>query len=155
MKKLGREIRVKFIYTDELLKKLFQDRYEESWYQKMKEEFAVKEIIKFNPFYGDSYEKELLTFSHTFTFFSYKDIAETLKDYKDFVILEYRISDNNKDYFKSKEYGHVWACDVIGLNMKKCLEKYIDLEKRNYDIVNTKAGAKYSIKKVYYYGNKI
>jgi len=39
--------------------------------------------------------------------------------------------------------------------MEKCLEKYIDLEKRNYDIVNTKAGAKYPIKKVYYYGNKI
>jgi hypothetical protein len=116
----------------------------------MKEEFAVKEIIKFNPFYGDSYEKELLTFSYNFTFFSYKDIAETLKDYKDFVILEYSISDNNKDYLKSKEYGHVWACDVTGLNMEKCLEKYIDLEKRNYDIVNTKAGAKYSIKKVYY-----
>jgi len=155
MKKLGRQIRVKFIYTDELLKKLFQDCYEKSWYQEMKEEFAVKEIIKFNPFYGDSYEKELLTFSYSFTFFSYKDIAETLKDYKDFVILEYRITDNNKNYFESKQYGHSWACDVTGLNMEKCLEKYIDLEKRNYDIVNTKAGAKYPIKKVYYYGSKI
>jgi hypothetical protein len=57
MKKLGREIRVKFIYTDELLKKLY-DYQDESWYQKMKEEFAVKEIIKFNPFYGDSYDED-------------------------------------------------------------------------------------------------
>jgi hypothetical protein len=126
MEKLGREIRVKFIYTDELLKKLY-DYQDESWYQKMKEEFAVKEIIKFNPFYGDSYEKELLTFSYNFTFFSYKDIAETLKDYKDFVILEYRISDNNKDYFKSKEYGHVWACDVTGLNMENLMNSIVNL----------------------------
>jgi len=155
MNKLGRVIRVKFIYTDELLKKLLGDWHNESHYKEMKDQFTKKEIIKFNPLEGDAYEKELLTFSNTFTFFTYKDIAEILKDYKEFTVLEYRITDNNQDAFNRKEYSKCWACDVIGLNMEKCLEEYVNLEKRNYHVENTKAGAKYPVKKVYYYGSRI
>jgi len=155
MNKLGRKIRVKFVFNNELLKKLLGDYHNESHYKEMKDKFAKKEIIKFNPLEGDAYEKELLTFSNTFTFYSYKDIAEILKDYKEFTVLEYRITDNNQDAFNRKEYSKCWACDVIGLNMEKCLEEYVNLEKRNYHVENTKAGAKYPVKKVYYYGSRI
>lgn len=155
MNKLGRKIRVKFVFNDELLKKLLGDYHPESHYKEMKDKFAKKEIIKFNPLEGDAYEKELLTFSNTFTFYSYKDIAEILKDYKEFTVLEYRITDNNSDVFKRKEYSNCWACDVTGINMEKSLEEYVFFEKRNYHVENTKAGAKWPVKKVYYYGSRI
>ena len=155
MNKLGRVIRVKFIYTDELLKKLLGDYHPENHYKEMKDKFAEKEIIKFNPFDGDAYEKELLTFSNTFTFFSYKDIAETLKEYEEFTILSYRITDNNDDIFKRKQYARCWACDVTGLIMNKCLERYLDYEKSKYHIERTKAGAKHPVKTVNYWGEKI
>ena len=155
MKKLGRLIRVKFIYTDELLKKLLGDHHDESHYKYMKDKFAEKEVIKFNPFDKPEFEKELLTFSNTFTFFSYKELAETLKDYKQFTFLSYYITDNNSDIFKRKKYGTCWACDVTGLIMEKCLEDYVDLENRKYHIERTKGGAKYSVKTVNYWGEKI
>ena len=114
MTKLGREIRVKFIYTDELLRKILNNPTKEHLYD-MRDKFAKKETIKFNPFDKPAFEKELLTFSNTFKFFTYKDIVETLKDYKEFTILEYRITDNNEDAFNRKEYGRCWACDISGI----------------------------------------
>tara|TARA_X000001382_G_scaffold75711_1_gene52961 strand:- start:522 stop:989 length:468 start_codon:yes stop_codon:yes gene_type:complete len=155
MNKLGRLIRVKFICTDELLKKLLGDYHSEDHYKEMKDKFAKKELIKFNPFDKPAFEKELLTFSNTFTFFSYKDFAETLKEYEQFTVLSYRITDNNSDIFKRKEYSVCWACDISGLVMDKCLEKYVDLEQRNYHVERTKVGAKWPVKKVYYYGSRI
>ena len=155
MKKLGRLIRVKFIYTDELLKKLLGDYHSEDHYKEMKEKFAEKEVIKFNPFNKPEFEKELLTFSNTFTFSSYKELAETLKDYKQFTFLSYYITDNNSDIFKRKKYGTCWACDVTGLIMEKCLEDYVDLENRKYHIERTKGGAKYPVKTVNYWGREI
>ena len=155
MNKLGREIRVKFIYTDELLKKLCGDYHSEDHYKEMKEKFAEKEVIKFNPFDKPEFEKELLTFSETFTFYSYKDIAETLKEYEEFTILQYRITDNNDDVWKRKQYGLCWACDISGLIMNKCLERYLNYEKQKYHIERTKAGAKHPVKTVNYWGEKI
>ena len=154
MTKLGREIRVKFIYTDELLRKILNNPTKEHLYD-MRDKFAKKETIKFNPFDKPAFEKELLTFSNTFKFFTYKDIVETLKDYKEFTILEYRITDNNDDAFNRKEYGRCWACDISGLVMDKCFEEYVDLEQRNYHVERTKVGAKWPVKNVYYYGSRI
>ena len=154
MKKLGRKIRIKFIYTDELLKKILDNPTNEHLYE-MRDNFAKIERIKFNPFDKPEFEKELKTFSNTFTFFSYKDFAERIKEYEKFTILQYRITDNNDDPFKSKQFGLCWACDITGLNMQKCLEKYIDLEKSKYEIENTKPGAKYNVKKVFYWGKEI
>ena len=155
MTKLNRVIRVKFIYTDELLKKLLGDYHPESHYIEMKDKFAKKEIIKFNPFDKPAFEKELLTFSNTFTFFSYKDFAETLKEYEKFTVLSYRITDNNEDSFKRKQYSECWACNITGIKMDKAFETYIDLEKRKYHIERTKAGSKYPVKRINYYGEKI
>ena len=155
MTKLGRVIRVKFIYTDELLKKLFGDYHPESHYKEMKDKFAVKETINFHPLDGDAYEKDLLTFSNTFTFFTYKNIVETLKDYKEFTILEYRITDNNDDAFNRKEYSRCWACNISGIVIDKSLERYVEKEKSKYEIEYTKPGSKYKVKKVYYWGKEI
>ena len=155
MIKLGRVIRVKFIYTDELLKKLFGDYHPESHYKEMKDKFAVKETINFHPLDGDAYEKDLLTFSNTFTFFTYKNIVETLKDYKEFTILEYRITDNNDDAFNRKEYSRCWACNISGIVIDKSLERYVEKEKSKYEIEYTKPGSKYKVKKVYYWGKEI
>ena len=155
MTKLNRVIRVKFIYTDELLKKLLGDYHPESHYIEMKDKFAKKEIIKFNPFDKPAFEKELLTFSNTFTFFTYKNIVETLKDYKEFTILEYRITDNNDDAFNRKEYGRCWACDISGIVIDKSLERYLEKEKSKYEIEYTKPGSKYKVKRVYYWGKDI
>tara|TARA_R100000935_G_C2700022_1_gene109894 strand:- start:42 stop:509 length:468 start_codon:yes stop_codon:yes gene_type:complete len=155
MTKLGRVIRVKFIYTDKLLKKLFGDYHPESHYKEMKDKFAVKETINFHPLDGDAYEKELLTFSNSFTFFSYKDFAETLKEYEQFTVLSYRITDNNDDAFNRKEYSRCWACNITGLVMDKCFETYVDLEKRKYEIEYTKPGSKYKVKRVNYWGKEI
>ena len=155
MIKLGRVIRVKFIYTDKLLKKLFGDYHPESHYKEMKDKFAVKETINFHPLDGDAYEKELLTFSNTFTFFTYKNIVETLKDYKEFTILEYRITDNNDDAFNRKEYSRCWACNISGIVIDKSLERYVEKEKSKYEIEYTKPGSKYKVKKVYYWGKEI
>jgi len=155
MNKLGRAIRIKFIYTDELLKKLLGDWHNESHYKEMKEKFAVKETINFHPLDGDAFEKELLTFSNTFTFFSYKDFAETLKEYEKFTVLSYRITDNNEDSFKRKQYSECWACNITGIKMDKAFETYVDLEKRKYHIERTKAGSKYPVKRINYYGEKI
>ncbi len=69
--------------------------------------------------------------------------------------MQYRISDNNDDSFKSKQFGLCWACDITGINMQKSLERYIDLEKRKYHIERTKAGSKHPVKKVNYWGEKI
>jgi len=154
MNKLGRLIRIKFIYTDELLKKILDNPTNEHLYD-MKDKFAKKELIKFNPFDKPAFEKELLTFSNTFTFFSYKDFAETLKEYEQFTVLSYRITDNNSDIFKRKEYSVCWACDISGLVMDKCFESYVDLEQSNYHVERTKVGAKWPVKKVYYYGSRI
>ena len=154
MKKLGRLIRVKFIYTDELLKKLLEN-HSEDFYKKMKDKFAEKEVIKFKPFDKPAFEKELLTFSNTFTFFSYEELVETLKDYKQFTFLSYYITDNNSDVFKRKEYGTCYALDVTGLIMEKCLEDYVYYEKQKYHIEKTKAGAKHLVKTVNYWGEKI
>ena len=155
MAKLGREIRVKFIYTDKLLKKLCGDYHSEDHYKEMKEMFAKKEVIKFNPFDKPEFEKELLTFSETFTFYSYKDIVERLKEYEEFTILQYRITDNNDDVWKRKQYGLCWALDISGLVMNKCLEDYVYYEKQKYHIERTKANAKYPVKTVNYWGEKI
>ena len=155
MTKLGRVIRVKFIYTDKLLKKLFGDYHPESHYKEMKDKFAVKETINFHPLDGDAYEKDLLTFSNTFTFFTYKNIVETLKDYKEFTILEYRITDNNDDAFNRKEYSRCWACNISGIVIDKSLERYVEKEKSKYEIEYTKPGSKYKVKKVYYWGKEI
>ena len=155
MIKLGRVIRVKFIYTDELLKKLLGDYHPESHYKEMKDKFAVKETINFRPLDGDAYEKDLLTFSNTFTFFTYKNIVETLKDYKEFTILEYRITDNNDDAFNRKEYSRCWACNISGIVINKSLERYVEKEKSKYEIEYTKPGSKYKVKKVYYWGKEI
>ena len=155
MTKLNRVIRVKFIYTDELLKKLLGDYHPESHYIEMKDKFAKKEIIKFNPFDKPAFEKELLTFSNTFNFFSYKDFAETLKEYEKFTVLSYRITDNNEDSFKRKQYSECWACNITGIKMDKAFETYVDLEKRKYHIERTKAGSKYPVKRINYYGEKI
>ena len=43
----------------------------------------------------------------------------------------------------------------IYLNMDKCLERYIDLEKSKYEIKNTKPGSKYNVKRVFYWGKEI
>ena len=155
MTKLGRVIRVKFIYTDELLKKLLGDYHPESHYKEMKDKFVVKETINFHPLDGDAYEKDLLTFSNTFTFFTYKNIVETLKDYKEFTILEYRITDNNDDAFNRKEYSRCWACNISGIVINKSLERYVEKEKSKYEIEYTKPGSKYKVKKVYYWGKEI
>ena len=154
-KKLGRVIRVKFIYTDELLKKLLGDYHSESHYKLMKDKFVKKEIIKFNPFDKPAFEKELLTFSNTFNFFTYKDIVEILKDYKEFNILEYYITDNNDDTFNRKEYGRCWACDISGIKIDVSLERYVKKEKEIYHIERTKAGSKYPVKRVNYWGKEI
>jgi len=154
MKKLGREIRIKFICTDELLRKILNNPTDKHLYE-MKDMFAKKETIKFNPFDKPEFEKELLTFSNTFTFFSYSDLAERLKEYEEFTILQYRITDNNDDSFERKEYGLCWACDITGIKIQRSLERYVDLEKSKYHIERTKAGAKYPVKKVYYYGSRI
>ena len=155
MKKLGRLIRVKFIYTDELLKKLLGDYHPESHYKEMKDKFAEKEVIKFNPFDKPEFEKELLTFSNTFTFFSYEELVEDLKDYKQFTFLSYYITDNNSDVFKRKNYGTCYALDVTGLIMEKNLEDSVYYEKQKYEIEKTKAGAKHPVKTVNYWGKKI
>tara|TARA_X000001388_G_scaffold71575_1_gene61437 strand:- start:380 stop:844 length:465 start_codon:yes stop_codon:yes gene_type:complete len=154
MNKLGRNIRIKFIYSDELLKKILGDQDSDHLY-KMKQMFAKEELIKFDPLDKPKFEKELLTFSNTFTFYSYKDFAETLKEYQQFTVLSYRITDNNPDAFNSKQYSRCWASDISGIKIVKSFETYIDLEKRKYELVRTKAGAKYSVKKVYYYGREI
>ena len=146
MKKLGREIRIKFICTDELLRKILNNPTDKHL-KEMKDMFAKKETIKFNPFDKPEFEKELLTFSNTFTFFSYKDLAERLKEYEEFTILQYRITDNNDDPFERKQYGLCWACDVTGIKIQRALERYVDLEKSKYHIERTKAGAKYPVKK--------
>ena len=154
MTKLGREIRIKFIYTDELLRKILNNPTKEHLYD-MRDKFAKKETIKFNPFDKPAFEKELLTFSNTFKFFTYKDIVETLKDYKEFTILEYRITDNNDDAFNRKEYGRCWACDISGIVIDLSLERYLKKEKEIYYIERTKAGSKYPVKKVNYWGKDI
>jgi hypothetical protein len=154
MQKLGREIRIKFIYSEELLRKILDNPTNEHLYQ-MRDKFMKKETIKFNPFDKPEFEKELSTFSNNFTFYSYKDLAERLKEYERFTILQYRIFDNNNDSFKSKQYGLCWACDVTGINIQKSLERYIDLEKAKYEIVRTKPGAKHPVKKVFYWGKEI
>lgn len=154
MKKLGRNIRIKFVYSDELLRKLLNNPTNEHLYE-MRDMFREKETIKFEPFDKPKFEKELLTFSHTFTFFSYKDLAERLKEYEEFTILQYRITNTNDDPFERKQFGLCWACDITGIKIQRALERYIDLEKAKYEIVRTKAGAKYPVKKVYYYGSRI
>ncbi len=154
MKKLGRKIRIKFIYTDELLKKLLEN-HSEDFYKKMKDKFAEKEVIKFNPFDKPAFEKELLTYSYTFTFFSYEELVENLKDYKQFTFLSYYITDNNSDVFKRKKYDTRYALDVTGLIMEKCLEDSVYYEKQKYHIEKTKAGAKHLVKTVNYWGEKI
>ena len=154
MKKLGRNIRIKFIYSDELLRKLLNNPTNEHLFE-MRDMFREKETIKFEPFEKPKFERELLTFSHTFTFFSYKDLAERLNEYEEFTILQYRISDTNDDPFKRKQYGLCWACDITGIKIQRALERYIELEKAKYEIVRTKPNAKYPVKTINYWGSKI
>ena len=68
-----REIRIKFICTDELLRKILNNPTDKHL-KEMKDMFAKKETIKFNPFDKPEFEKRFN--SNTFTFLATKDLAE-------------------------------------------------------------------------------
>lgn len=148
MTKLNRVITIKFIATNDLLKKFYLED--------AKFEVVKKETIKFgDPFGNGQYEKELETFKWSFRFDSYKNLLKTLEDYKQFTPLHYWITDDNEDLFARKKFGECWANNHHSLKLDLSLERYLKKEESKYEIENTKVGAKYPVKKVYYWGKEI
>ena len=148
MPKLNRIITIKFIATNDLLKKFCLED--------AKFEVVKKETIKFeDPFGNGRYEKELETFKWSFRFDSYKNLLKTLEDYKQFTPLYYWITDNNEDIFARKKFGECWANNHSGLKLDLCLVRYLKKEDSEYELVNTKVGSKSPFKKVYYWGKDI
>ena len=148
MTKLNRIISIKFISTNDLLKKFCLED--------AKFEVVKKETIKFeDPFGNGRYEKELETFKWSFRFDSYKNLLKTLEDYKQFTPLYYWITDDNEDIFARKKFGECWANNHHSLKLNLSLESYLLKEKSKYEIEYTKPGSKYKVKKVYYWGKEI
>ena len=148
MPKLNRIISIKFIATNDLLKKFCLED--------AKFEVVKKETIKFeDPFGNGRYEKELETFKWSFNFDSYKNLLKTLEDYKQFTPLHYYITDDNEDIFARKKIGEGWANNHHSLKLDLCLRRYVEKEKSKYELVDTKVGAKSPFKKVYYWGKEI
>tara|TARA_R100000655_G_scaffold101558_1_gene146818 strand:- start:83 stop:529 length:447 start_codon:yes stop_codon:yes gene_type:complete len=148
MKKLNRQIFVELKATDEVIKDL--------GYENIADKVIRKKEITFNKFTDNpEYTKEVDVTHKSFNFSSYEDVKERLQFLNKHSIYYVHISDDNEDPFQRKTFGKIFAINENGIQLNSFLDRYIEKEKRVYEVVRTKVGAKNKLKRVHYWGNEI
>ena len=148
MKKLNRQIFVELKATDEVIKDL--------GYENIADKVIRKKEITFNKFTDNpEYKKEVLVTHKTFNFSSYVDIKERLQFLDKHAIYYVHISDDNENPYESKTFGKIFTTTEKGLKLNSFLDRYIEKEKRVFEVERTKVGAKNELKRVHYWGREI
>ncbi len=148
MKKLNRKIFVELKATDEVIKDL--------GYENIADKVIRKKEITFNKFTDNpEYKKEVLVTHKTFNFSSYEDIKDRLQFLNEHAIYYVHITDDNENSFQSKTFGKIFATTEKGIQLNSFLDRYIEKEKRGFEVERTQVGAKNELKRVHYWGKEI
>tara|TARA_Y100000310_G_scaffold321349_1_gene378853 strand:+ start:400 stop:894 length:495 start_codon:yes stop_codon:yes gene_type:complete len=164
MTKLSRIITVFFKASDEVIKAVGEDhlhnyekenKLESSIIQKKEFKFCDKET-------SQDYKKELDCVRKEYHFKSYKELVNDrwfLKAVKDnkYPILNFKITDDNEKYTERKTIrDFMIPYSETSINILKCLDYYLDYERKGYDLVYTKTkNAKKEMKRVHCWGREI
>ena len=72
-----------------------------------------------------------------------------------YAIYYVHITDDNENPFQSKTFGKIFTITEKGIQLNSFLDRYIEKEKRVYEVERTQVGAKNELKRVHYWGNEI
>ncbi len=148
MKKLNRTIFIELKATDEVI--------EDLGYKNIADKVIRKKEITFNKFTDNpEYKKEVLVTHKSFNFNSYEDVKERLQFLNKHSIYYVHISDDNENPFQSKTFGKIFAINENGIELNSFLDRYIEKEKRVFEVERTQFGAKNELKRVHYWGREI
>ena len=164
MKKLGRILTIYFKASEQVIK----DIGEEYQYNFEKEKNLESSLIYKREFEFHDQEtnkrikKELDCVRKEYYFKSYKDLVNdtwflnAVKNNKN-PILNFKITDDNEKWTERKTIKpFMFPFSETSINILKCLDEYLYLERMGFDLVYTKTkNAKQTMKRVHYWGSKI
>ena len=164
MAKLGRILTVWFKASDEVITAVGKDMmYEYEKKNNLESVIIIKKEFEFvDQETHEHTKKEIKAVRHEYYFNSYKELIndswflDAVKDNK-YPILNFKITDDHKDYFKRKTISdYMIPFSENSINILRCLDWYLDYEKQEYKLVNTKSkNAKNTYRKIWYWGDKI